>query len=83
MLQNYLKIAWRNLSKNRLYSAVNIFGLAIGMTACLLLWQYVRFEKSYDQFHTQKDRLYRVAMFKYEKGEPCLLYTSPSPRDRG
>lgn len=70
MLQNYLKIAWRNLSKNRLYSTVNIFGLAIGMTACLLLWQYVRFEKSYDQFHTQKDRLYRVAMYKYEKGEP-------------
>ncbi|MEZ5039428.1 MAG: ABC transporter permease [Saprospiraceae bacterium] len=80
MFLNYLKIAWRNLSKNSLYAAVNILGLSIGMTACLLLWQYVNFEKSYDQFHQNKDRLYRVAMFKYEKDEPeqSFAFTYPA-----
>jgi putative ABC transport system permease protein len=62
MLTNYLKIAWRNLLKNKVFSLINIAGLAIGMAACFFIFQYVRFELSYDTFHTNADRLYRVPM---------------------
>jgi putative ABC transport system permease protein len=60
MLRNYFKIAYRNLLKNKVFSLVNIFGLAIGMAACFFIFLYVRFELSYDRFHRQADRLYRV-----------------------
>ena len=51
MLRNYLLVALRNLSRNRLSSLVNILGLAMGMAAFILIIQYVRFELSYDDFH--------------------------------
>ena len=60
MLQNYFKIACRNLLKKKLYSLVNIAGLAIGMAACFFVFQYVHFEKSYDQFNTNAASIYRV-----------------------
>jgi putative ABC transport system permease protein len=60
MFRNYFKIAYRNLLKNKVFSLVNIFGLAIGMAACFFIFLYVRFELSYDRFHPQADHLYRV-----------------------
>src|SRR6266850_2404512 len=60
MIRNYFKIAYRNLFRNRIYSLVNIFGLAIGMAACFFIFQYVHFESSYDQFNLNADRIYRV-----------------------
>ncbi len=60
MIKNYLKIGYRNLLRNKLFTLVNIFGLAIGMAACFLIVQYVRFELSYDKFHEKHDRIYRV-----------------------
>ncbi len=60
MISNYLKIAGRNTLKNKVFSLINIFGLAIGLAACFLILQYVHFELSYDQFHEQADRIYRV-----------------------
>ncbi|MBN2093099.1 ABC transporter permease [candidate division KSB1 bacterium] len=64
MFQNYLKTAFRNLKKTKLFSLINIFGLAIGMAAFLFIWHYVNFEKSYDQFHENYDRIYRL---RYER----------------
>ncbi len=61
MFRNYLLIAWRNLKKNRVFSFINIFGLSIGMAACLLILQYVSHELSYDNFHANGDRIYRVS----------------------
>ncbi|GGH62716.1 putative ABC transport system permease protein [Filimonas zeae] len=61
MLKNYLKIAWRNLSKHKAFTLINILGLAVGMTACFLIFLYVSFELSYDQFHTKGDRVYRLS----------------------
>jgi putative ABC transport system permease protein len=69
MLKNYFLIAFRNLSKNKAFSFINIFGLAIGMAACLLILQYVSFELSYDNFHANKDRVYRVNQDRYDKGK--------------
>lgn len=60
MWENYFKITYRNLLKNKVFSAVNIFGLAIGMAACLFIFEYVHFESSYDTFHKQAADIYRV-----------------------
>ena len=58
MLQNYLKIAWRNLWKNKVFSAINIIGLAIGMAACILIMLFVTYETSFDGIH--KKNIYRL-----------------------
>jgi putative ABC transport system permease protein len=60
MLKNYFKIAFRNLFKNKVYSFINIFGLALGIACCLLIGLYVTNEWNYDQFHEKADRTYRV-----------------------
>ncbi|WP_149303965.1 ABC transporter permease [Pareuzebyella sediminis] len=69
MFKNYLKIAWRNLIKNKVYSWINIGGLAIGIVACLLILQYVVFEFSYEDFHVKKERIYRVQQNRYDNGK--------------
>ena len=51
MLKNYIKITWRNLLKNKGYSAINIGGLAIGMTCFLLIAMFIENELSYDSYH--------------------------------
>ena len=60
MLSNYLLIAWRNLLGQRLFSAINILGLAIGLASCILIALFVRYELSYDQQFTNADRIARV-----------------------
>ncbi len=60
MLYNYLKVALRNLFRQKLYAAINIFGLAIGLAICLLILLFVKDELSYDQYHTKADQIYRV-----------------------
>ena len=60
MFQNYLKIAWRNLTRNKLFSAINIIGLAIGLMTCLLISLFVLDELSYDRFNEKADRIVRV-----------------------
>src|ERR1051326_90419 len=58
MIKNYLKIAWRNLWKNKVFSFINVIGLAIGMAACIVIMLFVLFEKSFDNFH--KKNIYRL-----------------------
>ena len=60
MFKNYIKIAWRNLLKNKGYSAINIGGLAIGMTCFLIIAMFIKNELSYDRYHEKGDRIYRV-----------------------
>jgi putative ABC transport system permease protein len=60
MFKNYLKIALRNLKRNKVYSFINIAGLVVGMTVCLFLIQLIRYELSYDGFHQDADRIYRI-----------------------
>ncbi len=62
MWKNYFKTAFRNLQKNKLYTGINIFGLAIGLTACLLIGIYIMHELSYDSFNKNADRIVRVTM---------------------
>jgi len=69
MIKNYFKIAWRNLMRHKVYSGINIFGLAIGIAACLLILQYVNYELSYENFQVNKDRIYRVQQDRYDNGK--------------
>lgn len=60
MLFHYLKLAWRNLTRHRMYATINIAGLAIGLASVVLITLYVRDEVSFDQFHTKGPQIYRV-----------------------
>ena len=60
MLKNYLKIALRSLLRNKVYSFINILGLAIGVSACLVIFLLVSFELSFDNFHPDRERIYRI-----------------------
>ncbi|MBP6237757.1 MAG: ABC transporter permease [Saprospiraceae bacterium] len=60
MISNYLKLAIRNLLKNKVFSIINIGGLAISTSVCLLIISIIADQKNYDQFHTKKDRIFRV-----------------------
>ena len=68
MVKNYLKVALRSLFKNRVFSFINVTGLALGISASLLILQYVNYELSYDNFNSNADRIYRLKTNRYEKG---------------
>jgi len=67
MIKNYLLTAWRNLLRRRIYSVINVSGLAVGLACCALIMLYVQDELKYDQFHTNKDQIFRLIT---EWGEP-------------
>ncbi|MCY3869884.1 MAG: ABC transporter permease [Gemmatimonadetes bacterium] len=75
MFRNYLTVAYRNLVRYKVYSAINITGLAIGIAFCILTFLYVRHEWSFDAFHEKADRIYRV----YTKGESDASAYMPGP----
>lgn len=78
MLKNYFKIAVRNLSKNKVFSAINILGLSVGIACCLLLALYIQDEFSYDKHHLEGENLYRiVTQFNGDKGLDKLQTCSP------
>jgi len=66
MIYNYIKTAWRNLLKQKFFSAINILGLAIGIAVSFFIMNYVSYEFSYDNFHQKQDRIYRVESRFYE-----------------
>jgi len=83
MFRNYLKTAFRNLQKNKLYSAINIFGLTVGLAACLLIGVYINQELSYDKFNVNADRIVRTTM-EYKNSETvnttATTGTRPGPQ---
>ncbi|MEM9671643.1 MAG: ABC transporter permease [Bacteroidota bacterium] len=78
MLRNYLTIAFRNLRKRPFYTGINIFGLALGMACTLLIIVYILHELSYDRFHQNADRIYRLGMH-VEVGESGFTGAKVSP----
>ncbi|MES2730758.1 MAG: ABC transporter permease [Bacteroidota bacterium] len=80
MLYNYFKIAFRNLLRHKAFSLINILGLAVGMACCLLIWLYVQHQLSYDRYHTQLDRIYRVLHGK-RHADSAANQSSLSPED--
>lgn len=80
MFKNYLRSAWRNIRRHKFISFINIFGLTIGLTCCLLIITYIINELSYDKYNVNADRTYRVTRIFYSKnGEENLHLSSIAP----
>jgi putative ABC transport system permease protein len=77
MIRNYFKIAWRNLWRNKTFSAINIFGWAIGLCCFLLITLYVTDELSYDRYNDKADRIYRINMDARMRGQDIHLAVTP------
>src|SRR5690349_3339564 len=60
MFRNYLKIAWRNLMKSKIFSFINIIGLSVGLTCCMLITLYILNETSYDAYQKNADNIYQL-----------------------
>ncbi|MEP1031926.1 FtsX-like permease family protein [Ekhidna sp.] len=79
MLKNYFITIFRQIRNNKVFSFINIFGLALGMAACLVITQYVNFHTSFDAFHSNADRIYRLESDAYKNGEELgQSFTAPS-----
>src|SRR5262245_57665043 len=77
MIKHYLNLAWRNLKKNRIYSLINITGLAIGLAVCMLIVLYVAHESRYDQFHKNAGKIFWV-QGKIKMGSDSIFVASMS-----
>ncbi len=83
MLTNYFKIAWRNISRQKINTAINITGLAFGICACLVIYLINSYDLSFDRFHPNGDRIYRiVGEAQRENGESIFL-NAPIPEMAG
>ena len=78
MIKNYLKVVWRNMWKNKLYSSINLLGLTVGITACLLIFLYVQYELSFDKYHSRHENIYRLTeILHLPKEDRLQAVTSP------
>ena len=79
MLKNYFKIAWRNIMKNKTFSFINVFGLAIGLTCCMLISLYINYETSYDNYHRHAQQLYQLGTIFLKDGKAEKTANTPAP----
>jgi len=80
MIKNYFKIAWRQLRRNKAYAFINVAGLTLGITCSIVIFVLVHYELSFDNFHKDKDRIYRVVT---EIHHDDISYTSGTPSPMG
>jgi len=81
MIHNYFKIAWRNLRKHKFYTLINIFGLSLGISCCIILFQFITYHLSFDTYHHNAKSLYKIVeqmhledgTTLYERGAPMVL----------
>ncbi len=79
MIRNYIKTAFRTLTKNKGFTAINVLGLSVGLATCLLIVFYVVDELSYDKYNTQADRIYRITINAMLNGHGGVYATSEGP----
>ncbi|MEO5890121.1 MAG: ABC transporter permease [Ferruginibacter sp.] len=78
MFKNYFKIAFRSLIRNRNYTVINIAGLAVGIAVCMMIFIIIQYQTSFDEFHSKKDRIYRV-LTEYHAGASSTVYGKDVP----
>lgn len=80
MFKNYFKIAWRNLTRHKIISFINLFGLTVGLTCCLLILTYILNELSYDRYNKDADQVYRITRTFYNgNGDETLKLATVAP----
>lgn len=79
MIKTYFKIAWRNMMKNKIFSFINIFGLSIGLTCCMLIALYLDSELHYDRYHTNAKRIYQLGTIFVKEGKEDRTANTPAP----
>jgi len=79
MFKNYFKIAWRNLVRNKSYAAINVTGLAVGIAVCMTIFIIIQYQTSFDDFHTKKDRIYRVLTEYHHQESADISYGKDLP----
>ncbi|WP_111672257.1 ABC transporter permease [Algoriphagus litoralis] len=77
MLKNYFKIAFRNLTKNKLHTGINLIGLSLGFGVSILIFFFVQFELSFDSFHSDQDQIFRLKRLEMEEGELLSSFSTP------
>ncbi len=78
MLRNHIKLAWRNLKTNRLFSVINIVGLSMGLAISILLFMFISYERSYDSSYENNEDIYRTLVYTNESYDNQILCTSPA-----
>ncbi len=79
MFRNYLKIIFRNLIRHKSYATINVFGLSMGMTCCILIFTYIGYEFSYDSMHENADDIYRIGSIRSVDGGSIRMNGIPTP----
>ncbi|MCP4217964.1 MAG: FtsX-like permease family protein, partial [bacterium] len=79
MVKNYLLSAFRNLKKTKLFTLINVVGISIGMASCLLILHYVNFERSYDTFYENSERIYRLRYDRFKSDGTTAQFASCAP----
>src|SRR5688572_23587601 len=79
MLKNYIKIAFRYMARDKAYSVINIVGLSVGVTCCLLLALYIQDEMSFDKHHKDVENIYRVTSIMGERFDNTVMRTTSAP----
>src|ERR1051326_265998 len=79
MIKNYFKTAWRTLWRNKVFSAINIFGLSIGLACCVLMFLFIQHELSYDKFNTHASNIYRITSESESTSGKTNLAVTPAP----
>src|SRR5438045_9347247 len=79
MLKNYFITAFRSLIRNRNYTIINIAGLAVGIAVCMMIFIIIQFHTSYDDFHKNKDRIYRVLTESHHADAGTISYGKNVP----
>src|SRR6516225_4427360 len=79
MPNNFIGVALRRLTRNKAFSLINILGLSVGLSCCMLITLYIWHENSYDTYHPHIDRLYQVGTVDIAHGKETRFYGCPAP----
>lgn len=79
MVGNYWKLTWRNFTKNKFFSLINIFGLAVGLTCCMLIGLYIQNEFSFDAYHSKAKRIYQLGTIHHRNEKEWRTASAPGP----
>ena len=77
MWKNYFKIAIRNLAKNKLHTGINMIGLTLGLGVCIIIFFFVQFEVSFDDFHEESSQVFRIERHQVEEGVDNYSFSTP------